>query len=140
MHLSKSFVTLLMSLHRYVASALLAVILSGCARLDEPRVVSRADIPGSPYAVVLTEDLKNMHSYQVWNGNQAVTEMRLLGPRQTGGDPQAEITTPAPNVVHIAWTGSGAGKFVTIDLQADTITADANGAGSPPAFKESPTP
>jgi len=118
-----------------VRTLLLATALgfAACAAQHE---ISRVALPGTDLEVVLFQDVKNMHLYQVQEGGIAVTDLRLLGPHPAEQIAPPEVRTAGP-LVTVSWRDEYANHFLTIDPLRRVIVSDSNSSGRPPEIRTS---
>lgn len=98
------------------------------------REVSRVEIPETELTIVLTEDFKHLHSYQVFERGHPISELRLLGPRYARRLDPARVTVTS-DIASIEWGEREPRHFVRIDLKGLTVDRDSNRAGTPPELR-----
>ena len=114
-----------------LGSAAILLLLTSCLH---DGVVSRVPLPGSDLTVVLSEDFKHLYSYQLFEHEIPVTDVRGLGPRYSDHCPPARVTSSA-GVVSVDWGEGPYHHFVKVDVAHRKILGDTNQSGSPPEIR-----
>jgi hypothetical protein len=113
--------------------ALTFLITAGACSLEHE--VSRVPVPGTDLTLVITQDEKRMFSYEVFSGEEAVSDRRLFSEYCSEPLPPAEITQQ-PGTVKISWqVKCQEGLFIEFDLGRVQLRRDSNLSGAPPTIR-----
>ena len=110
----------------------LFVVLSGSNDRIE---VSRVPVPETDLTVVLTKDFKRLVSYQVFQQESPVSEIRLLGPLDSDNIPTIQVSS-SHGVATIEWTNEHVHHFVKIAIAERKILSDSNPADRPATIRQ----